>query len=154
MRIDILSTLLVQLCAADLFSKAGNADDISRLQVLREEITACLGHILNLIPCKQEKNEMIQILYACTSLSVQILAATCKCAAICLPHCSQEKVQHTLLTHCNVGGVGKVYKSSNHLRGDVTQCDLWGATLFEAAGEHGPEVGAAGCQDYLVHLDK
>lgn len=56
--IDILSTPLVQLCAADLLSKAGDADDISRLQVLGEEIAACLGHVLNLIPCrKQQKNE-------------------------------------------------------------------------------------------------
>lgn len=51
--IDVLSTSLVQLCAADLFSKAGDADDISRLQMLSEEITACLGHILDLIPCRK-----------------------------------------------------------------------------------------------------
>lgn len=53
--IDVLPTPLVQLCAADLLSKAGDADDVSRLQVLSEEIAACLGHILHLIPCRKEQ---------------------------------------------------------------------------------------------------
>lgn len=63
-------------------------------------------------------------------------------------------MQHTLLSHCNVGCVGKVYKSFHHLGADIAQRDLWGTTLFEAAGEHGSEVGAAGGQNHLVHLDK
>lgn len=50
--IDILSTVLVQLRAAHLLSEAGDADDVSGLQVLGKEITARLGHVLHLIPCK------------------------------------------------------------------------------------------------------
>ena len=48
--IDILSAALVQLHVADFVSKAGDADDIVRLQVLDEEVTTGLGHILHLIP--------------------------------------------------------------------------------------------------------
>ena len=73
-------------------------------------------------------------------------------AAISLPHGRQEKVQHTLLAHCNVGGVGEVYESSHHLGADVVERDLGGAALLEAAGEHGSEVRAAGGQNHLVHL--
>lgn len=73
--------------------------------------------------------------------------------AACLPHSGQEKVQHALLSHRNAGRVGKIYESFHHLGADITQRDLWGATLFEAAGEHGSEVGAAGGQNHLVHLD-
>lgn len=59
--IDILSCSLVQLCAADLLGKAIDADDVGRLQVLSEEITTCLGHILHLIPCrKQQKKDNFQ----------------------------------------------------------------------------------------------
>lgn len=87
-------------------------------------------------------------------MSFQNEAIPCGTCAACLPHSSQEKVQHTLLSHCNAGGVGKIYESFHHLGADIAQCDLWGATLFEAAGEHGSEVGAAGGQNHLVHLDK
>lgn len=56
--IDILSTQLVQLSAADLLGKAGDADNISRFKVLDEEIAARFGHILHLIPCgKRQKHE-------------------------------------------------------------------------------------------------
>lgn len=48
--IDVLSAPLVQLSAADLLGEAGDADDVGRLQVLREEVTACFGHILHLVP--------------------------------------------------------------------------------------------------------
>ena len=73
---------------------------------------------------------------------------------ICLPHSSQENVQHTLLPHGNVGSVGKVNEPSHHLGADIAQGDLRGATLFEAAGEHGSEVGATRCQHHPVHLKK
>ena len=63
-------------------------------------------------------------------------------------------MQHTLLSHCDVCGVGKVDKSPHHLRADVTQGDLGVAALFEAAGEHGSEVRATGGQHHLVHLDE
>lgn len=69
-----------------------------------------------------------------------------------LPHSSQEEVQHALLPHRDVGGVGKVYEPPQHLGADVAQRDLGGRTLPEAAGEHGSEVRAAGGQDHLVHL--
>lgn len=79
----------------------------------------------------------------------------CHCLnTVRLPHGSQKDVQHTLLSHCDVGGVGKVNKSSHHLGADIAQGDLGCATLFEAAGEHGSEVGATGGQYHLVHLDK
>lgn len=61
-------------------------------------------------------------------------------------------MQHALLTHRDVGGVGKVYESPQHLGTDVAQRDLGGRTLPEAAGEHGSEVRAAGGQHHLVHL--
>lgn len=81
-----------------------------------------------------------------------------QCAAVytllVLPHGAEEQVQHVLLSHRDVGGVGKVYKFSHHLGADVSQGDLRGATLHKAAGEHGSEVGAAGGQDHLMHLDK
>lgn len=73
---------------------------------------------------------------------------------IFLPHSSQEKVQHTFLSHCDVRGIGEVYKFSHHLGADITQGDLWGLALFEAAGEHRSEVGATGGQNHLVYLDK
>lgn len=63
-------------------------------------------------------------------------------------------MQHTLLSHCDVGGVGKVNKSSHHLGADIGQGDLRGATLLEAAGEHGSEVRATGGQYHLVDLGK
>lgn len=62
-------------------------------------------------------------------------------------------MQDTLLPHGDAGGVGEVYQSLHHLRGDVTQRHLWGAALSEAAGEHGSEVGAARGQHHFVHLD-
>lgn len=62
-------------------------------------------------------------------------------------------MQHALLPHRDVGRVGKVNESSQHLGTDVSQRHLRGGTLPEAAGEHGSEVGAAGGQDHLVHLD-
>lgn len=49
--VDVLSRVLVQLRAADLLGKAGDADDIAGLQVLDEEIAARLGHVLKLKPC-------------------------------------------------------------------------------------------------------
>lgn len=61
-------------------------------------------------------------------------------------------MQHALLPHCNVGGVGEVYESSEHLGADVAQRDLWGGTLSETAGEHGSEVRAAGGKNHFVHL--
>lgn len=62
--IDVLSRPLVQLCAADLLGEAVDADDVGRLQVLREEITTCLGHILHLIPCrKQQKKEDFYVFF-------------------------------------------------------------------------------------------
>ncbi len=71
-----------------------------------------------------------------------------------LPHSSQEEVQHTLFSHCDAGGVGKVNKFSHHLGAHISQGDLLGVTFLEAAGEHGSEVRAAGGQDHFVHLDK
>lgn len=62
-------------------------------------------------------------------------------------------MQHALLTHRDVGCVGKVYESSQHLGADVSQGHLGGGTLPEAAGEHGSEVRAAGGQNHLVHLN-
>ena len=52
--VDILSTPLLHFGAADLLRKTGDANDISRLYVLSEEIAACPGHVLHLIPCKKE----------------------------------------------------------------------------------------------------
>lgn len=49
-RVDVLSTPAVQLAAADLLRKAGNANDVGGLHVLGEEVTARLGHVLNLVP--------------------------------------------------------------------------------------------------------
>ena len=48
--VDVLATLKVQLCAANIFSESGDPDDVGRLQVLDEEVTAGLGHILHLVP--------------------------------------------------------------------------------------------------------
>lgn len=78
----------------------------------------------------------------------------CSLRTVLLPHSTQEQVQHILLSHRDVGGVGEVYKFSHHLGADVSQGDLRGATLHEAAGEHGSEVGATGGQDHLMHLDE
>lgn len=61
-------------------------------------------------------------------------------------------MQHALLPHRNVGGVGKVDESPQHLGADVPQGHLGGGALPEAAGEHGSEVGATGGQNHLVHL--
>lgn len=63
-------------------------------------------------------------------------------------------MQHTFLSHCDVRGIGEVYKFSHNLGADITQGDLWGVALFEAAGEHCSEVGATGGQNHLVYLDK
>lgn len=81
------------------------------------------------------------------------ISETCAAAQVHLPHGCQKNMQHTLLSHGDAGGVGKVNESSYHLRADITQGDLWGVTLFEAAGEHGPEIGATGGQYHLVHLE-
>ena len=78
----------------------------------------------------------------------------CSLRTVLLPHSTQEQVQHILLSHRDVGGVGEVNKFSHHLGADVSQGDLRGATLHEAAGEHGSEVGATGGQDHLMHLDE
>lgn len=61
-------------------------------------------------------------------------------------------MQHTVFSHCDVGGVGKVNKPSHHLRADVAQGHLRGVALFEAAGEHGSEVWATRRQHQPVHL--
>lgn len=50
MRVDILSTPAVQLAAADLLGEAGNANDVGGLHMFGEEVTARLGHVLNLVP--------------------------------------------------------------------------------------------------------
>lgn len=71
---------------------------------------------------------------------------------VCLPHSSQKNVQHTFLSHCDVRGVGKVNEPSHHLGANITQGDLRGVALFEAAGEHGSEVGATWGQYQPVHL--
>ena len=55
--VDVLSASLVQLRAADLLGKASDADDISRLQMLGEEIAARLGHVLELIPCTKKNRQ-------------------------------------------------------------------------------------------------
>lgn len=83
-----------------------------------------------------------------------IYTMRCRLHTVGLPHGTQEQVQHVLLSHRDVGGVGKVYKFSHHLGADVSQGDLRGATLHEAAGEHGSEVGTTGGQDHLMHLEK
>lgn len=49
-RVDILSTPAVQLAAADLLGEAGNANDVGGLHMFGEEVTARLGHVLNLVP--------------------------------------------------------------------------------------------------------
>lgn len=61
-------------------------------------------------------------------------------------------MQHTFLSHCDAGGVGKVNEPSHHLGANIAQGDLRGVALFEAAGEHGPEVGATRGQNQPVHL--
>lgn len=61
-------------------------------------------------------------------------------------------MQHTLFSHCDVSGVGKVNKSSDHLGADITQGDLWSVALFEAAGKHGSEVGATRGQYHFMDL--
>lgn len=63
-------------------------------------------------------------------------------------------MQYTLFSHCYVRGVGKVNKSPDHLRADITQGDLRSVTLLEAAGKHGSEVGATGGQHNFVNLKK
>lgn len=49
-RVDVLSTLSVQLSAADALGEAGDADDVGGLQVLHQEVAACLRHVLHLVP--------------------------------------------------------------------------------------------------------
>lgn len=49
-RVDVFSTPAVQLAAADLLGEAGNANDVGGLHVFGEEVTARLGHVLNLEP--------------------------------------------------------------------------------------------------------
>lgn len=158
--INILSTALVQLYTSDLLSEAGDADDIRRPKVLSEKITACFGHILHLIPCRREQTRRKKLVNPeiwrdYYSKSGNLLSVTHDDHSYMrLPHCSQKNMQDTLLSHGDVGSVGKVNEPSHHLGADVTQGDLRGTTLFEAAGEHGSEVRATRCQYHSVHLKK
>lgn len=49
MSVDVFSWTKVQLGAADLLCESGDAYDVGRLQVLREEIAAGFGHLFYLI---------------------------------------------------------------------------------------------------------
>lgn len=49
-RVDVLSTPGVQLAAADLLGKAGDANDVGGLHVFGEKVAARLGHVVNLVP--------------------------------------------------------------------------------------------------------
>lgn len=60
-----------------------------------------------------EEHKKLELIYLC--------AITHR---VCLPHGGQKKMQHTLLSHGDVGSVGKVNESSHHLGADVSQRDL------------------------------
>lgn len=47
--VDVLSGLLVKLCAANLLSEAGNADSIAWVKLLDQEVTTGLYYAVNLI---------------------------------------------------------------------------------------------------------
>lgn len=47
--VDVFSGLLMELCAADLFSEAGDADGVTRVELLYEKITAGFDHAVDLI---------------------------------------------------------------------------------------------------------
>lgn len=47
--VDVLSGLLVQLRAADLFSKVGDTDGVAGVQLLNKEITTGLDHAVYLV---------------------------------------------------------------------------------------------------------
>lgn len=49
MRVDVVPTPAVQLDAADLLSEAGDANGVGGLYVFGEEVTARLGHVLDLV---------------------------------------------------------------------------------------------------------
>lgn len=49
MHVDVLSCPLMQLSAADLLSKVGNANGIAGIQLLNQEVTAGFDHTVNLV---------------------------------------------------------------------------------------------------------
>lgn len=140
----------MQLRAADLLCKAGDADDVRRLQVFGEEIATRFGRVFHLKPSQKTKlGESVSpspVLNPCSSTHRSSASARS-------PHGSQQKVQHALLSHGDAGRVGEVDQSSHHLGAHVAQGDLGGAALFEAPREHGSEVRTARGQDHFVHLN-
>lgn len=47
--VDVFSGLLMKLCAADLFGEAGDADGVTGVELLYEEIAASFDHAVDLI---------------------------------------------------------------------------------------------------------
>lgn len=90
-RVDVLSARLVQLRTADLLGKAGDPDDVGRLQVLCEEITTRLGHVLHLISSQEQdksktwgesrpSNSPVSLEAALPFRSVYLMAAKSRCS--------------------------------------------------------------------------